>query len=97
MRHLAILAVAVIGNIIATTDYQCWNFAQTNEIRHIYLSEINKLRQPIGNGTAEGLPQGKNIYKLFWDCILENYAQKAVDECSANPSIPNDLSYVFSK
>ncbi|RCN46880.1 SCP-like protein, partial [Ancylostoma caninum] len=81
---------------LSLSDYQCWNFAQTNDIRHIYLPEVNKLRQEIAAGTAKNLPQGKNIYKLFWDCILENYAQEAADECKEPTKVPKELSFVYN-
>ncbi|RCN32027.1 SCP-like protein [Ancylostoma caninum] len=102
MRLSVVLAVFVAGSFAqAPGYYQCWNFGQTNEIRHIYLSEVNKLRQPIGEGKApnkDGMcPQGKNIYKLFWDCILENYAQEAVDKCGAKPTVPAELSMVWNE
>ncbi|KIH49903.1 hypothetical protein ANCDUO_20021, partial [Ancylostoma duodenale] len=32
----------------------------------------------------------------FWDCILENYAQEAADQCSATPTVPSDLSFVHN-
>ncbi|EPB66442.1 SCP-like protein [Ancylostoma ceylanicum] len=55
--------------VLYLLDYQCWNFGQTNEIRHIYLTEANTLREKIAKGEAinkQGkCPQGKNIYKLL--------------------------------
>ncbi|EPB66029.1 SCP-like protein [Ancylostoma ceylanicum] len=81
-------------------NYQCWNFGQTNDIRHIYLTEVNNLREQLANGNAANkqgkCPQGKNIYKLYWDCILEEYAQKAVDQCTDKPTVPKELSCAFN-
>lgn len=49
--------------------YQCWNLKSTDEIRHEYLTVVNKLRKQIADGTADNkdqtkCPQGKNIYRL---------------------------------
>ncbi|EYC26985.1 hypothetical protein Y032_0009g461 [Ancylostoma ceylanicum] len=83
-------------------DYQCWNFGQQNEIRHQYLTEVNKLRAKIADGTAPNnagnCPQGKNIYRLDWDCILENLAQDAVDACPTTaPQDTDQYSVVFNE
>ncbi|KIH53206.1 SCP-like protein, partial [Ancylostoma duodenale] len=96
MRLSLVLAVFVAGSVAQPPDYQCWNFAQTNEIRHLYLPAVNDLRQQIGQKAETYRPQGKNIYKLFWDCILENYAQEAADQCSATPKVPSELSFVHN-
>ncbi|EPB66116.1 hypothetical protein ANCCEY_14794, partial [Ancylostoma ceylanicum] len=91
-----------MGNISChLRDYQCWNFGQTNDIRHIYLTGVNKLREaiPAGNALNSGggrCPKGKNIYKLNWDCILEGYAQETVDKCEENPTLDSKLSSELS-
>ncbi|KAL6732218.1 hypothetical protein Aduo_003000 [Ancylostoma duodenale] len=98
---LAVIALLIVGEIAATTDYQCWNFKSTDEIRERYLKEVNKLRSNIVNGNVEGkngkCPAGKNIYKLFWDCLLENEAQKVVDKCDENIQAPKDLAMAIKK
>ncbi|EYC01652.1 hypothetical protein Y032_0105g3671 [Ancylostoma ceylanicum] len=98
---LAFITLLVVGEIAATTDYQCWNFKSTNDIRDRYLKAVNKLRTDIVNGMVEGkngkCPAGKNIYKLFWDCLLENEAQKAVDKCDEKVQAPADLAMVIKK
>ncbi|EPB66443.1 SCP-like protein [Ancylostoma ceylanicum] len=81
--------------------YQCWNFGQTNDIRHIYLTGVNKLREAIPKGEAPNkggskCPKGKNIYKLNWDCILESYAQETVDKCEEKPTLDSKLSSELS-
>ncbi|RCN45696.1 SCP-like protein [Ancylostoma caninum] len=98
---LVVITLFVLGGIAATTDYQCWNFKSTDEIRERYIKAVNKLRSNIVNGDVEGkngkCPAGKNIYKLFWDCLLENEAQKVVDKCDGNVQAPNDLAMVIKK
>ncbi|RCN46883.1 SCP-like protein [Ancylostoma caninum] len=104
MRLSLVLAVFVAGNLAQAAqapNYQCWNFGQQDEIRRDYLVEVNKLRETIATGTAPSkdgrkCPQGKNIYKLNWDCILENYAQKAADECAEPKTVPKKLSFVYN-
>ncbi|RCN46882.1 SCP-like protein, partial [Ancylostoma caninum] len=81
--------------------FQCWNFGQTNEIRHLYLIQVNELRSKLGLGTASNknntmCPAGKNIYRLNWDCILENYAQKAVDQCVDKPKLDAKVEETLS-
>ncbi|KIH52423.1 SCP-like protein [Ancylostoma duodenale] len=89
------------AGFLTSTKYQCWNLAQENDIRREYPVEVNSLREKIANGTAEckngKCPQGKNIYRLYWDCILENYAQVAADECAEPKTVPSDLSFTYGK
>ncbi|EPB65951.1 SCP-like protein, partial [Ancylostoma ceylanicum] len=92
-----VLAVLVTGSF-ATKEFQCWNFKQEDNIRNIYLNTVNNLRSDLANGNALNMgdnkrcPKGSNIYRLDWDCILENHAQKAVDQCKDNPTVPDKLS-----
>ncbi|KIH58601.1 SCP-like protein [Ancylostoma duodenale] len=91
MHFLVVLAVFVTGSF-ATTDFQCWNFGQTNEIRHLYREQVNTLRSELAKGVAPNIggktcPTGSNIYRLDWDCILENHAQKAVNQCADHPQL----------
>ncbi|KIH62376.1 SCP-like protein [Ancylostoma duodenale] len=82
--------------------YQCWNFASTDEIRFEYLNTVNNLRKKIAEGTAvckdgKTCPQGKNVYRLEWDCLIEMEAQKVADQCTASPTnMPSDLSALVS-
>ncbi|RCN43962.1 SCP-like protein [Ancylostoma caninum] len=83
-------------------SYQCWNFKQTDEIREIYLKRVNVLRQLISQGAADckaraKCPQGKNIYRLYWDCLLEMEAQKAVDQCTVTVKQPNDATIIIKE
>ncbi|EYC26983.1 hypothetical protein Y032_0009g460 [Ancylostoma ceylanicum] len=101
MRLLVFLGVLVAGSFATAPDYQCWNFGQTNDIRHIYLTGVNKLREAIPKGEAPNkggskCPKGKNIYKLNWDCILESYAQETVDKCEEKPTLDSKLSSELS-
>ncbi|EYB82174.1 hypothetical protein Y032_0365g3590 [Ancylostoma ceylanicum] len=97
--------VWIAGLIIAgsaTTDYQCWNFKSTDEIRDLYLKQANTLRQQIAQGAADcknnaKCPQGKNVYRLYWDCMLEIEAQKQVDKCSDAVTQPNDATIIVKK
>ncbi|KIH64210.1 SCP-like protein [Ancylostoma duodenale] len=95
-----IAALAIVCS--ATIDYQCWNFKSTDEIRDLYLKQANALREQIAQGSAdckgtEKCPQGKNIYRLFWDCMLEIEAQKFVDKCSDQVTQPNDATIIIKK
>ncbi|KAL6741968.1 hypothetical protein Aduo_015173 [Ancylostoma duodenale] len=85
----------------ATTAYQCWNFKQTDDIRELYLKRVNTLRQQIAQNTAlcngTTCPQGKNIYKLYWDCMLEIEAQKAVDKCTVTVNQPTDATIIIKE
>ncbi|ETN68778.1 SCP-like protein [Necator americanus] len=82
------------------SDFQCWNFDSTDNIRGAYRTNINNLRSSLAKGDATGkngkLPQGKNIYRLDWDCMLEVEAQKVVDKCDATASAPSELSMVIA-
>ncbi|RCN36300.1 hypothetical protein ANCCAN_17810 [Ancylostoma caninum] len=64
----AVVALFVVGEIVATLDYQCWNFKSTDEIREKYVKTINNLRAKIAKNEQKckdaNCPQGKNIYKL---------------------------------
>ncbi|EYB82176.1 hypothetical protein Y032_0365g3591 [Ancylostoma ceylanicum] len=86
----------------ATTDYQCWNFKSTDEIRDLYLKQANTLRQQIAQGGADckdnaKCPQGKNVYRLFWDCMLEMEAQKQVDKCTETVTQLPDATIIVKK
>ncbi|EYC01638.1 hypothetical protein Y032_0105g3666 [Ancylostoma ceylanicum] len=87
----------------STGNYQCWNFKSDNTIREKYLNNINKHRLEIPSGNLQGksgnFPKGKNVYKLFWDCLLENEAQKVVDKCDENAKAPEgkDVAMVLKK
>ncbi|EYC26971.1 hypothetical protein Y032_0009g455 [Ancylostoma ceylanicum] len=99
MRFTAVLAVLVTGSF-ATKEFQCWNFKQEDTIRVLYHNAVNNLRSSLALGNADNkdnqkCPKGSNIYRLEWDCILENYAQKAVDQCKDNPTVPDKLSMVY--
>ncbi|KAL6744420.1 hypothetical protein Aduo_017356 [Ancylostoma duodenale] len=52
-------------------------------------------------GTADNkqgkCPQGRNIHKLDWDCLLEMEAQKVVDECKIDAKAPDALSMLIEK
>ncbi|KAL6736288.1 hypothetical protein Aduo_006656 [Ancylostoma duodenale] len=104
MRFPLVLAVFITGSL-ATLDFQCWNFQQTNEIRHEYRKRVNELRIELAQGKAankEGsCPAGSNIYRLDWDCILENYAQEAVNQCLDAPKVDDKVlekvSMVYNK
>ncbi|EYC40003.1 hypothetical protein Y032_0633g895 [Ancylostoma ceylanicum] len=103
-RLLVFVAVAtsVINAAVPAGGYQCWNFASTDEIRYDYLSTVNNLRKTIAKGTAtckdnKICPQGKNIYRLDWDCMIEMEAQKAVDQCKESPDLPKELSALVKK
>ncbi|KIH60003.1 SCP-like protein, partial [Ancylostoma duodenale] len=91
---------------LVTLDFQCWNFGQENDIRQEYRNQVNDLRSDLAKGDAPNkggkkCPAGKNIYRLDWDCMLENIAQKAVDQCVEKPKLmPKEeetLSMVYSK
>ncbi|KAK6756446.1 hypothetical protein RB195_014701 [Necator americanus] len=96
----SILIAIFIGGSAATVDFQCWNFDSTDNIRGAYRTNINNLRSSLAKGDATGkngkLPQGKNIYRLDWDCMLEVEAQKVVDKCDATASAPSELSMVIA-
>ncbi|EYC26979.1 hypothetical protein Y032_0009g456 [Ancylostoma ceylanicum] len=99
MRFSVVLAVLVTGSF-ATKEFQCWNFKQEDNIRNIYLNTVNNLRSDLAKGNADNkdskkCPTGSNIYRLDWDCILETYAQKAVDQCQDKPTVPDKLSMVY--
>ncbi|KAL6732216.1 hypothetical protein Aduo_002998 [Ancylostoma duodenale] len=97
----AVIVLLVVGEIAATLNYQCWNFKSTDEIREKYDKTINNLRAKIAKNEQKckngNCPQGKNIYKLNWDCLLENQAQKVVDKCKKNEKAPDDLGMVLTQ
>ncbi|EYC39995.1 hypothetical protein Y032_0633g889 [Ancylostoma ceylanicum] len=95
MLSRLLTVVAVVISVLEAAPpaggYQCWNFGSTDEIRFEYLNAVNKLRTQIADGSAQckdqkPCPQGKNIYRLDWDCLLEIEAQKAADQCTENPT-----------
>ncbi|RCN43619.1 SCP-like protein [Ancylostoma caninum] len=98
---LAIIILLSVEAVGAAPDYQCWNFKSTDEIRYQYLSTVNNLRKQIAEGVADNkqgkCPQGKNIHKLGWDCLLEMEAQKVVDQCKIDAKAPNVLSMLIEK
>ncbi|KAK6756495.1 hypothetical protein RB195_014730 [Necator americanus] len=98
-RYIVILTVLFGGS--AATDYQCWNFQSTDEIRHRYITTINNYRSQIALGTAPNkngtCPRGQNVYKLSWDCFLEMQAQNAADQCSENVKGPTGYSQLVQK
>ncbi|KAL6742055.1 hypothetical protein Aduo_015254 [Ancylostoma duodenale] len=103
-RLLALVAVAisVLKAAPPPGGYQCWNFASTDEIRYDYLTVVTNLRKQIAQGNAvckdqKTCPQGKNIYRLDWDCLLEIEAQKVANQCTENPSLPTGLSALVKK
>ncbi|EYC26989.1 hypothetical protein Y032_0009g462 [Ancylostoma ceylanicum] len=105
MRFSVAIAVFVVGSITAT-EFQCWNFEQQDDIRQLYFSEVNRLRSELAQGKIENkdckkCPEGSNIYRLEWDCILENLAQEAVNKCIDSPQLSDKakekLSMVYGK
>nr|AAO63578.1 secreted protein 6 precursor [Ancylostoma caninum] len=100
MKLFILVLVAILG-IAHATDFQCWNFKSTDTLREHYLKSINNLRKKIADGSAENksgkCPQGKNIYKLSWDCELELKAQQAVDQCKPNVPEPAGYSQILKK
>ncbi|RCN43960.1 SCP-like protein [Ancylostoma caninum] len=102
IKWLPKLVDSIKSNALVSCDYQCWNFKSTDEIRELYLKQANALREQIAQGTADckdskKCPQGKNIYKLFWDCMLEMEAQKAVDKCTDTASPLPDATIIIKK
>ncbi|EYB82184.1 hypothetical protein Y032_0365g3594 [Ancylostoma ceylanicum] len=100
LSSLAWVAVFSIACSRAT-EYQCWNFKSTDEIRDLYLKQANSYREQIAQGTADckgvKCPQGKNYYRLFWDCLLEIEAQKQVDKCSVDVTQPAEATIIVKK
>ncbi|KIH53347.1 SCP-like protein, partial [Ancylostoma duodenale] len=101
MELYIVILVTILG-IAHATEFQCWNFKSTDTLRDEYLKSINKLRKQISEGKAANnnqgtCPQGKNIYKLSWDCELELKAQQAVDQCKTNVNEPAGYSQIIKK
>ncbi|ETN82146.1 SCP-like protein [Necator americanus] len=88
-----------LTNPVPISDYQCWNFKSTNDIRQRYHNNINNLRRDIANGAlaqSTKWPRGQNIYRLYWDCKLEEEAQALVEQCSLDVKEPDNAALVIS-
>ncbi|KAK6019259.1 SCP-like protein, partial [Ostertagia ostertagi] len=70
----------VLLNLYVKADYGCpKNLTQSDRTRNVFLDFHNEIRRQLSTGTLRSkyryLGPAKNMYKLKWDCALEDLAQ----------------------
>ncbi|KHJ88993.1 SCP-like protein, partial [Oesophagostomum dentatum] len=65
--------------------YSCSNTGLTDALRDVFLNYHNDARRRVAKGTEPNnvgtLNPAKNMYKLEWDCTLEQQVQDAIASC----------------
>ncbi|VDO71991.1 unnamed protein product [Heligmosomoides polygyrus] len=93
----ALLAVVAVVTECQSTGYEppfgCTGTEITDTDRGDVLFAINDLRQRVAQGQEIGLnfaslPASNEMYKMKYDCDLEELAKQAVDGCPATPAPP---------
>ncbi|KHJ74920.1 SCP-like protein [Oesophagostomum dentatum] len=86
LQALATLSNAALIRRKRASAYGCTNSGITDSDRKKFLDYHNEARLRVAKGLEPNRDGGymngaKNMYKLQWDCEMENEAQKAIEEC----------------
>ncbi|ETN76046.1 SCP-like protein [Necator americanus] len=68
--------------------FSCSNTELSDALRQVFLSYHNDARQRVASGVEPNnvgtLNPAKNMYKLEWDCAMEQQAQDAISACPSS-------------
>ncbi|EPB78413.1 SCP-like protein [Ancylostoma ceylanicum] len=89
-----IVALLLCNAASCRAAFSCSNSGLSDEIREVFLSYHNDARLRVALGTEPNkvgtLNPAKNMYKLEWDCGMEQQAQDAITSCPVSlGSFPN--------
>uniref|UniRef100_A0A915AA53 SCP domain-containing protein n=1 Tax=Parascaris univalens TaxID=6257 RepID=A0A915AA53_PARUN len=80
-------SLIVLFGFAAVAAQQCPNAKMSDADRSTIVEQHNRLRSELAFGRAKTVdggfaPSGKNIYKMTWDCGLEDRSQQWADRCT---------------
>ncbi|KAK6754685.1 hypothetical protein RB195_013585 [Necator americanus] len=86
--------------VVAATEFQCWNFKSNDDLRAKFYDTINSVRTKLARGnqpvnTSERCPEGKEMYRLSYDCALELEAQELVEKCTESVTAPGEKGLII--
>uniref|UniRef100_A0A7I4Z3F9 SCP-like protein n=1 Tax=Haemonchus contortus TaxID=6289 RepID=A0A7I4Z3F9_HAECO len=94
---LATLGIALSSGIrTKRQSFGCSNSGNTDRIRMLFLNAHNEARLNVAMGLEPNkcgsLPPAKNMYRLEWDCSLEQQAQDYIAKCPTSMGSFSGLS-----